>query len=632
MGNRKNQIPGNLLPFIQTEIEKLISLGVIVESNHEKGEVVSPIFVREKSDGSYRIILNLKKFNEFVTYDHFKMENLFSATDMMKEGCFLASVDLRHAYYSVPVDIEYQKFLKFQWDGKLFQYTCFPNGLSNCPRDFTKLLKPVYANLRGKGHLSSAFIDDCCLQGASYVECKRNVEDTVKLFESLGFVIHKDKSVFEPCQRIKYLGFWLDSIKMTITLTEEKIDKVKKACSRLKDTRKITIRTLAQVIGKLVSCFPAVQYGRLFYRDLERLKTKALKENKGNFDKMTELDKKSIKELDWWIDNIESSYSPVKLSQPEIEIKTDASKLGYGSFCDEEKAGGRWNKEEKLLHINILELKAIENALQSFEDKITGKHVKIFSDNSVAVCYIREMGGKTLDCNEIAKRIWLWCISRNIFLSITFLPGILNSEADEKSRIFNDRTEWMLNQKIFDKLTNMAGTPDIDLFASRLNYKLKPFVSWGRDPESFAVNAFLLNWSNWNFIYAFPPFSIILKVLRKWSDDGAEGILICPLWKTATWFPVLLRMLVAPPILLNRGKSTLVLPHSGESHPLYQKLTLTACVLSGKHYKCQNFLKKLAISSSEAGENQPKNSIKYTSKSTMFSVLNGIEIPCNHLN
>ena len=139
------------------------------------------------------------------------------------------------------------------------------------------------------------------------------------------------------------------------------------------------------------------------------------------------------------------------------------------------------------------------------------------------------MWGKTSDCNEIAKRIWLWCIRRKIFLSITFLPGILNSEADEKSRIFNDRTEWMLNQNFFEKLTYMAGTPDIDLFASRFNHKLKPFVSWGRDPESFDVNAFLLDWSNWNFIYTFPPFSIILKVLRMWSDDGAEVILICPL-------------------------------------------------------------------------------------------------------
>ena len=264
---RKNQIQGNIIPLVNEEILKLENLGVIVQTNHEKGEIISPIFVRPKSDGSYRVILNLKKFNENVEYNHFKMENLFSATEMMKKDCFLASVDLRHAYYSVPIDVNFQKFLKFRWEGKLYKYTCFPNGLSNCPRDFTKLLKPVYSNLRSLGHLSSSFIDDCCLQGNSYDECKQNVTDTVKMFESLGFVIHKEKSVFEPCKKLKYLGFWLNSEDMTVTLTEEKIEKVKNACQNLKSEPEFTIRKLAQVIGKLVSCFPAVQWGRLHYRN-----------------------------------------------------------------------------------------------------------------------------------------------------------------------------------------------------------------------------------------------------------------------------------------------------------------------------------------------------------------------------
>ena len=103
------------------------------------------------------------------------MENLSTATQMVTEGCFMASVDLRHAYYSVPVKPPFRKYLKFKWKGRLYQYTCFANGLSNCPRYFTKLLKPVYAHLRSKGYLSTAFIDDCYLQGQTYVlkMCKR---------------------------------------------------------------------------------------------------------------------------------------------------------------------------------------------------------------------------------------------------------------------------------------------------------------------------------------------------------------------------------------------------------------------------------------------------------------------------
>lgn len=58
------------------------------------------------------------------------------------------------------------------------------------------------------------------------------------------------------------------------------------------------------------------------------------------------------------------------------------------------------------------------------------------------------------------------------------------------------------------------GQPSIDLFASRLNKKCSTFVSWKTDPEAIAVDAFTMEWNSLNF-YAFPPFSMVLQVLRK---------------------------------------------------------------------------------------------------------------------
>ena len=73
----------------------------------------------------------------------------------------------------------------------------------------------------------------------------------------------------------------------------------------------MTIRHLAKVIGKLVSTFPAVQFGPLYHRTLEVAKTKALQKSKGNFDFLT-ITSEAIKlELTWWIDNIGSSFSTI---------------------------------------------------------------------------------------------------------------------------------------------------------------------------------------------------------------------------------------------------------------------------------------------------------------------------------
>ena len=76
-------------------------------------KIISPVFMVLKPDGSYRLILNLKKFNDSVQYEHFKMDNLTSATQMMTRGCYMASVDLRHAYYSVPIKAEYRRLFFF---------------------------------------------------------------------------------------------------------------------------------------------------------------------------------------------------------------------------------------------------------------------------------------------------------------------------------------------------------------------------------------------------------------------------------------------------------------------------------------------------------------------------------------
>ena len=190
----KNQVQGNLRKETDTEMEKLLSMGVIEKSMHQRDEIISPVFMVLKPDGSYRLILNLKKFNDSVQYEHFKMDNLTSATQMMTRGCYMASVDLRHAYYSVPIKAEYRKYLKFKWKNQLYQYACLPNGLSNCPRYFTKLMKPVYATLRSQGYLSTSFIDDSYLQGNTLEECTENVAKTVELLDSGVYYPQRDIS------------------------------------------------------------------------------------------------------------------------------------------------------------------------------------------------------------------------------------------------------------------------------------------------------------------------------------------------------------------------------------------------------------------------------------------------------
>ena len=118
-----NSICKDHFSLAMKEIMSLLTKGVIVRSKHESGEFISPTFTVPKPDGNVRLILNLKRFNESVQYAHFKMETIHSIINLVTPGCWMASLDLKDAYYSVKIHPKYQKFLKFKFEGQLYQYT-----------------------------------------------------------------------------------------------------------------------------------------------------------------------------------------------------------------------------------------------------------------------------------------------------------------------------------------------------------------------------------------------------------------------------------------------------------------------------------------------------------------------------
>ena len=206
--------------FIGKEINSLLRKGVIKESFHEPGEFISPIFLTPKSDGSFRLILNLKKLNEFMPYIHFKMDTINSVLKLVTKNCYMAKIDIKDAYYSVPIHEDDKKYLKFVYNNKLYVFVCLPNGLCSGPRKFTKLLKPPLASMRLQNCLVSGYIDDLITIHRTLHGCFQNIKLCITLLDSLGFVIHPDKSEFYPSQIIEYLGFVIDSTKMIVSLTD----------------------------------------------------------------------------------------------------------------------------------------------------------------------------------------------------------------------------------------------------------------------------------------------------------------------------------------------------------------------------------------------------------------------------
>ena len=141
------------------------------------------------------------------------------------------------------------------------------------------------------------------------------------------------KSALNPSQSLTFLGFVLNSVSMTVTLTQEKKEQLKSLCTEALSQEIFPIRFVAKVIGKIVSALPGAGFGRLHYRNLERDKIRALVVNNGDYDAVMHLSSEAKEDLSWWCNNVMKVHRKIQHPTPAHSFQVDASDSGWGIVC-----------------------------------------------------------------------------------------------------------------------------------------------------------------------------------------------------------------------------------------------------------------------------------------------------------
>ena len=205
----------------------MLEKGAIQKVVPTRGQFLSNLFLVEKKDGGNRPVINLKNLNKFTPYKHFKMEGLHCLKFLLEQDNLLRKMDLKYAYFSVPLNKNSQKLVRFQWSGKLYEFIYRRFGLGPVPRIFTKLLKVPIAILRRVNIRIIIYLDDIVANGEDVTRNshgERHIDISITTF--WGFVINLKKSVLHPVKQIEFLGLVIDTKKMTFALSEKKL----KAC------------------------------------------------------------------------------------------------------------------------------------------------------------------------------------------------------------------------------------------------------------------------------------------------------------------------------------------------------------------------------------------------------------------
>ena len=263
--------PPEKVQVLLDEVQALLSKGAVelVPPGQQKQGWYGHYFIVSKKTGGWRPILNLKPHHTFLRVDSFKMETLRSVTLAVNQGEWLASIDLKDAYFHVPIRQSHRQFLRFSIQGEVYQYKVLPFGLSTSPRVFTKVLAPVIAHLRIQGVHIHPYLDDLLVRAQSPTDLVRAIELTCQVLGKAGYLINTAKSHLTPTQDLVFIGGRFMTDLNAIFLPPRRIRSVMERVSLFRVNKVFTGVVWLKLLGTLASTINILPYARLRMRQIQ---------------------------------------------------------------------------------------------------------------------------------------------------------------------------------------------------------------------------------------------------------------------------------------------------------------------------------------------------------------------------
>ena len=543
-----HQLPPEHLAVVQLAVDTLVEKRAVVRlpSPPTSPGFYSPIFtVPKKNSSKRRLIHNMKWLNKNVLLQppKFRLVNVPQLRRIIQPGDFMVSLDLSDAYLHVPIHPESQHLLRFILRGQHYQWVTLPFGISWAPWLFTRITTPIRVFLQLRGICIPMYLDDFLMFGNNSDRLLEQLAFTRRLLHQLGWLVNVEKSDLIPVQRLQFIGGVFDTLQEKLFVPEERFSAFLPLLRQALSLAPLSLRRWQVLLGHLTAAQYATRRGRLHLRPVQRFLLPLIYQ--GIQWVRRSLDTHLIPHLEWWCnrENVLEGI-PLRDFKPEVEMFSDASKLGWGAHLGNLTVAGEWDATLRFRHINSLEMLAVIEAIRHWSSLLQHKALMVNTDNQSVVASINFQGTtRSQGLLDATLDLFLLCDEFNIDVRAKHIPGVRNVLADALSRPNRSMaTEWSLHPEIFRQLQNSFDVGAVDLFATRINYKLPLFVSPYPDPKAWKVDALNISWENL-VAYAYPPPALLNAVVDKIRATVSLKItLIAPWWPARPWFPILVAL------------------------------------------------------------------------------------------
>lgn len=467
--NYSSALLGESGEYVNTLILKELDQGLYIRTK-DKPRCVHALGAVPKSDGcSFRPITDCRQpLGESInchmdsTAMKFSYNSVDNISGAMTAGCYMAVLDIAHAYRSVSINPLHWSLQGIKWlvDGKL-EYLldtriCF--GLRCAPFIFTRLSEFIVRCMHRRGYVRVfQYLDDFIIMEDSQEKCCQAQTLLIRLLHSLGFNISW-KKVISPSQKVRFLGVNFDSQRMKLSLPEDKLVKLHAELRFFQDRSRATKRQLQRLCGHLSHCAKVIRGGRTFSNRIIAL-LQGLKEGNPRI-KLSPCFKLDI---EWWQSwshsfNGEACLIERNFGQGPV-IETDSCLQGYGAvsgrdwiagffntsvvpdfLAELEASHSHWRNSEVptsggRLDINCCEIIPVVQAMHRWGRDWNNSQVLFLSDNTQVVQMINRGISASKNCMTCIRNLFWLSVKYNCHLVARYIPGKENVIPDRLSRL-----------------------------------------------------------------------------------------------------------------------------------------------------------------------------------------------------
>jgi hypothetical protein len=363
----------------------------------KKGEGVIPVRVhpiavipKSGQPGKFRLITDISSpegssiNEEAPPPPKFRMARILEAFRRLRLGYWMAKADVAHAFRNVRLEFSYSGHLAFEVDGFYYFDLRLPFGFTWSPFIWNSLSDFIqrYCALWGVNLI--VYCDDFLIIARSKRACSKDLKFLLWVLETLNIPVKLSKLIF-PTQRIDFLGLILDSLTMTVSASEARVDAILSRLRSMVLARAVPTKEMLKVLGKLTFISQAVFGARTFMRRLYDAVSGA--------GPSTPISAAVKADLFWWIRFLPkwngSQIVVPGLDRPAFAFTSDSSSFAAAAANEDQAIVWLWPGTHLAdAHINLKELWAVFQGLRRWSRKFSGANVTVGCDNEVVVAWV----------------------------------------------------------------------------------------------------------------------------------------------------------------------------------------------------------------------------------------------------